>query len=55
MKRFLSIFYGEHAISHEVAFEKCLGTERQYDQRFRYKVFSTHPPTVKSVLYQLGG
>jgi hypothetical protein len=34
MERFFSIlFYGEHAVSPEVAFEKCLDTEQQNDQR----------------------
>ena len=31
MKRFFYIFYGEHAISPEVVFEKCLETEQQND------------------------
>jgi len=51
MKRLFYIFYGEHAISHEAAFEKCLETEQQNDSRCRYKVFLAHPPAFGSVFY----
>jgi hypothetical protein len=51
MKRFFSIFYGEHAISPDVAFVRCLETEQRSDQRYRYKVFPTHPPAFGSVFY----
>ena len=51
MKLLFYIFYGEHAISHEAAFEKCLETEQQNDSRCRYKVFLAHPPAFGSVFY----
>ena len=51
MKQFFSILYGEHAISPEVAFAKCLGTEQRNDQRCRYEFFLGHPPASGSVFY----
>jgi hypothetical protein len=46
MKRFFSIFYGEHAISPNVAFVRCLETEQRSDQRYRYKVLAINRPAM---------
>ena len=51
MKRFFFIFYGEHAISPEGAFEKCFGTEQQNGQRCRYKVLAMNRPALLLSFY----